>query len=101
MRSKFETRTQNTLDDKDRLYFRYNPYDDSIDITFCDSSDSVSEYSMSSYKFLKSLSNSVELFDDRQLEILKKASSILFTQIKKIEAANELHKDAVDSSEAA
>jgi len=45
MRSKFETRTQNTLDDKDRLYFRYNPYDDSIDITFCDSSDSVSEYS--------------------------------------------------------
>ena len=56
---------------------------------------------MSSHFFLKFLSLSIEDFDNNELEILKKISSVLFTQIKKIELANNLHKDAVDSSEAA
>jgi len=85
MRQKFETRTEYTLDDKDRLYFRYNCYDDTVDLTFCDDHDSVSQYSMSSYKFLKSLNSSIEMWDDSQLEIMKKASSVLFSRIKSIE----------------
>ena len=101
MRSKFETRTTNILDEKDRLYINYNEFDDRIDFSFHDSRESVAEYQMSSHFFLKFLSLSIEDFDNNELEILKKISSVLFTQIKKIELANNLHKDAVDSSEAA
>ena len=56
---------------------------------------------MSSHFFLKFLSLSIEDFDNNELEILKKISSVLFTQIKKIELKNNLEQDAVDSSEAA
>lgn len=101
MRSKFETRTTNTLDEKDRFYVHYNEIDDKIDFSFHDSRESVAEYKMSSHFFLKFLSLSIEDFDNNELEILKKISSVLFTQIKKIELANNLHEDAVDSSEAA
>jgi len=101
MRSKFESRTTNILDEKDRLYINYNEFDDRIHFSFHDSKQSVAEYQMSSHFFLKFLSLSIENFDNTQLEILKKISSALFTQIKKIELANNLHKDAVDSSEAA
>ena len=101
MRSKFESRTTNTLDEKDRFYVHYNELEDKIDFSFHDSRDSVAEYQMSSHFFLKFLSLCIKDFDNTELEILKKISSVLFTQIKKIELANNLHKDAVDSSEAA
>ena len=101
MRSKFESRTTNILDEKDRLYINYNEFDDRIHFSFHSSRNDVTEYSMTSNKFLRSLSLSIDDFDNNELEILKKISSALFTQIQKIEAANELHKDAIDSSEAA
>ena len=101
MRSKFEQRTEHVLDDKDFFYFRYDHSDDEIDLSFHSSRNDVTEYTMTSNKFLRSLSLSIDDFDNNELEILKKISSALFTQIQKIEAANELHKDAINSSEAA
>lgn len=101
MRSKFESRTENILDDKDRFYVHYNELEDKIDFSFHDARDSVAQYTMSSHYFLKFLSLSIDDFDNTELEILKKISSVLFTQIKKIELKNNLDQDAVDSSEAA
>ena len=84
MRSKFESRTTNILDEKDRLYINYNEFDDRIHFSFHDSRESVAEYQMSSHFFLKFLSLSIEDFDNNELEILKLPKNSLLSDAVEI-----------------
>ena len=88
MRHKFQNRTENTLEKDDRVYFHFNQFDREVSVAFHSRSD-VTDYKMSADKFLKSLQQSIEDFDEAELEVMKTTAAVLFGQIKKIESKIE------------
>ena len=89
MRHKFQNRTENTLEKDDRFYFNFDQFDKEISIAFHSSRNDVTDYTMSVEKFLKSLQQSIEDFDETELEVMKTTAAVLFGQIKKIESKTE------------
>ena len=86
MRHKFQNRTENTLENDDRMYFRFDQFDREISVDFHSRSD-VSSYTMSLDKFISSLQTSIEDFDAVELEVMKMTAAVLFTKIREIEKA--------------
>ena len=86
MKHKYEQRTEHTLEKDDRFYFYFDQFDKEISIAFHSSRNDVTDYTMSVEKFLKSLQQSIEDFDETELSVLKTTAAVLFGQIKKIES---------------
>mgnify|MGYP003141381934 CR=1 FL=1 len=86
MKHKYEQRTEHTLEKDDRFYFYLDQFDKEISIAFHSSRNDVTDYTMSVEKFLKSLQQSIEDFDETELSVLKTTAAVLFGQIKKIES---------------
>lgn len=86
MKHKYEQRTEHTLEKDDRFYFYFDQFDKEISIAFHSSRNDVTDYTMSVEKFLKSLQQSIEDFDETELEVMKTTAAVLFGQIKKIES---------------
>ena len=89
MKHKFQNRTEHTLEKDDRFYFNFDQFDKEISIAFHSSRNDVTDYTMSVEKFLKSLQQSIEDFDETELEVMKTTAAVLFGQIKKIESKIE------------
>ena len=88
MRHKFQSRTENTLEKDDRVYFHFDQFDREVSVAFHSRND-VSSYSMPLDKFITSLQTSIEDFDKSELEVMKTTAAVLFTKIRQIEAAKE------------
>ena len=87
MKSKYEQRTEHTLEKDDRFYFYYDQFDKEISLNFHSARNDVTEYSMSLDKFIKSLQLSISDFDKNELEVMKMSAAVLFTKIRQIEKA--------------
>ena len=89
MKHKFQNRTEHTLEKDDLFYFQFDQFDKEISLAFHSSRNDVTDYTMSVEKFLKSLQQSIEDFDETELEVMKTTAAVLFGQIKKIESKIE------------
>ena len=89
MKHKFQNQTEYILEKDDRFYFYFDQFDKEISMAFHNSRNDVTDYKMSADKFLKSLQQSIEDFDEAELEVMKTTAAVLFGQIKKIESKIE------------
>ena len=89
MKHKFQNQTEYILEKDDLFYFQFDQFDKEISLAFHSSRNDVTDYTMSVEKFLKSLQQSIEDFDETELEVMKTTAAVLFGQIKKIESKTE------------